>query len=131
MAPRFLAPSYSGRRLIAPAVAGSKLLSPNLNIRACCGAVALALVVAFPVAQGISAVSQSPIPVQQVNRAAKGDLVAKPRNVIHKVPLQTVKDPARPVRDQSDKRLLMDGCESSFSPVTMPSMAHVAGRCVG
>jgi len=135
-----MAPSFSGRRLIAPAVAGPglsgpsllapKLLSPKLNIRACCAAVAVALVVAFPVAQGISAVSQSPIPAQQVNRATKGDLLAKPRNVIPKVPLQTIKDPARPVRDQSDKRM-MDGCESSFSPVTVPSMAHIAGRCVG
>jgi hypothetical protein len=119
-------------RLVAPpAAAGLKLLTPNLNIRACCAAVAVAFVVAFPVAQGISAVSQSPVPVQQVNRATKGDLLAKPRNVIQKVPLETIKDPARPVRDQSDKRILLDGCESSFSPVTVPSMAHIAGRCVG
>jgi hypothetical protein len=93
--------------------------------------VAVAFVVAFPVAQGISAVSQSPVPVQQVNRATKGDLLAKPKTIIHKVPLETVKDPERPVRDQSDKRILLDGCESSFSPVTVPSMAHIAGRCVG
>jgi len=139
-APIGLAPAFLRQRPVAQSAAAGpklepslepKLLSPNLNIRACCAAVAVAFVVAFPVAQGLSAVSQSPIPVQQVNRATKGDLIAKPRNVIHKVPLQTVKDPARPVRDQSDKRTLMDGCESSFSPVTVPSMAHIAGRCVG
>lgn len=126
------APAFLRRSFVAPPViAGPKLLSPKLNIRACCAAVAVAFVVAFPVAQGLSAVSQNPVPVQQVNRATKGDLIAKPRNVIQKVPLQIIKDPARPVRDQSDKRTLMDGCESSFSPVTVPSMAHIAGRCVG
>lgn len=126
------APAFLRRSFVAsPVIEGPKLLSPKLNIRACCAAVAVAFVVAFPVAQGLSAVSQSPVPVQQVNRATKGDLIAKPRNVIQKVPLQTIKDPARPVRDQSDKRTLMDGCESSFSPVTVPSMAHIAGRCFG
>jgi hypothetical protein len=66
-----------------------------------------------------------------VNRGGKGDLLMTPHTVSRKVPLQRVKDPARPVRDQSDKRILMDGCEPSFSPVTVPSMAHIAGRCVG
>src|SRR3954463_15433936 len=91
------APAFLRCRLVAPpAAAGPKLLTPNLNIRACCAAVAVAFVVAFPVAQGISAVSQSPVPVQQVNRATKGDLLAKPKTIIHKVPLETVKDPERP-----------------------------------
>ncbi len=132
-APLGPAPAFLRRRPAAPpaAAAGIQLLTPKSNIRTCCAAVSVAFVVAFPVAQGISPVSQAPVPVQQVNRATKGDLLAKPRSVVQKVPLQTIKDPARPVRDQSDKRTLMDGCESSFSPVTVPSMAHIAGRCVG
>jgi hypothetical protein len=28
------------------------------------------------------------------------------------------------------KQKLPDGCEPSFSPVTVPSMAHITGRCV-
>ena len=37
-----------------------------------------------------------------------------------------------PVREQTDKRrTIMDGCEPVFSSVTVPQMAHVAGRCVG
>ena len=94
-------------------------------------AVAAALLFAFPVAQGIGAVSSKPVPEFQVNRAAKGDMFAAPRGTVRKVPVETIKNPARPVREQSDKRTLMDGCESSFSPVTVPSMAHIAGRCVG
>jgi hypothetical protein len=83
------------------------------------------------VAQGIGAVSSKPVPQFQVNRAAKGDMIAAPRSAIRKVPLETIKNPIRPIREQSDKRTIMDGCESSFSPVTVPNMAHVAGRCVG
>jgi hypothetical protein len=106
-------------------------LSRKSNVKFLCAAIAAALVLAFPLAQAISAVSPSPIPIQQVNRAAKGDLFAAPRTIARKVPVETVKNPARPIREQSDKRTLMDGCESSFSPVTVPSMAHIAGRCVG
>ena len=118
-------------RLIAPPLAVPKLLNRKSNAQACCTAVVAALVCALPLAQGIGAVSQNPVPAFQVNRAAKGDLLAAPRTTVRKVPVETVKNPARPVREQSGKRILMDGCESSFSPVTMPSMAHIAGRCVG
>jgi hypothetical protein len=126
-----MAPLFLGRKLIAPPLSVPKPLSRSSNIRACCTAVATALVVAFPLAHGIGAVSQSPVPSQQVNRAAKGDMLAAPRAASRKVPVAPVKNPARPVREQSDKRIMMDGCESSFSPVTVPSMAHIAGRCVG
>jgi hypothetical protein len=58
-------------------------------------------------------------------------MFAAPKATSRKVPVAPIRNPARPVREQSDKRLIMDGCESSFSPVTVPSMAHIAGRCVG
>jgi hypothetical protein len=117
---------------MAPRLPTPKLLSRNSNIRVCCTAVMAALVCAFPLAQGIGAVSTNPAPAFQVNRAAKGDIMAAPRpTTVRRVPVQTIKNPARPVREQTDQRTILDGCEPSFSPVTMPSMAHVAGRCVG
>ena len=118
-------------KLMAPPLAVPKLLIRNSNTRTCCTAVVAALIFAFPVAQGIGAVSPNPAPAFKVNRAAKGDMFAAPRTTVRKVPVQTIKNPVRPIREQSDKRPIMDGCESSFSPVTMPSMAHIAGRCVG
>ncbi len=108
----------------------SKLLSGKPNIRTGALAVVAALICAFPVAQGIGAVSTNPAPEFQVNRAPKGDMMATQRT-IKKVPVQVIRNPLRPVREQSDQRQIMDGCEPSFSPVTMPTMAHVAGRCVG
>ena len=33
--------------------------------------------------------------------------------------------------DQTGQRRIMDGCDPMFSPVTVPAMAHLAGRCVG
>ena len=123
-------------KLIAPPLSAPKLLTRNSNTwsntRACCTAVVAALLFAFPVAQGIGAVSSKPIPTFQVNRAAKGDIMAAPRpTTVRKVPVQIIQNPARTIREQTDKRTLMDGCEPSFSPVTVPTMAHVAGRCVG
>jgi hypothetical protein len=126
-----MAPDVFSRRLTAPPLAVPKLLTRKSNVLSLCAAVATALVVAFPLAQGIGAVSYNAAPTQQVNRAAKGDLLVGPRAAGRKVPVEPVKNPARPVREQSDKRMLMEGCESSFSPVTVPSMAHIAGRCVG
>ena len=42
--------------------------------------------------------------------------------------------PANPVREVPNeatrKEKLPEGCEPSFSPVTMPSLAHISGRCV-
>lgn len=37
--------------------------------------------------------------------------------------------PAENARQEKKKKLLV-GCEPSFSPVTMPSMANVTGRCL-
>ena len=66
----FLAP-----KLMAPPLSVPKLLARRSNIRVCCTAVMAALVCAYPLAQGIGAVSPNPAPVFQVNRAAKGDPV--------------------------------------------------------
>ena len=45
-------------------------------------------------------------------------------------PRKTTRDnPAENVRQDKKKKLLV-GCEPSFSPVTMPSMANVTGRCL-
>lgn len=43
------------------------------------------------------------------------------------VPVHSVKPQERP--DVAQKPKLPEGCEPPFSPVTVPSMAHVAGRC--
>ena len=65
-----------------------------------------------------------------MNRAAKGDRLAHPNTIaVKKAPAQAPRKPAP--TEQSDKRPILDGCEPSFSPVTVPSMAHIAGRCVG
>ena len=45
-------------------------------------------------------------------------------------PVQAPREPER-VPERDEARKLMDGCEPMFSPVTMPSMAHLAGRCIG
>ena len=47
-----------------------------------------------------------------------------------KAPTETARDTIKNP-EPSDKRRIMDGCDPLFSPVTVPAMAHVAGRCVG
>lgn len=70
-----------------------------------------------------------PAPAQGVNRALKGDrLAVPPRTVVRTVPTHGPREPVRPVPVRRD---LPPGCEPSFSPVTVPAMAHVAGRCIG
>ena len=105
--------------------------SRSFNAKSAALVVTASLICAFPLAQGIGAVSPNAMPEFQVNRAVKGDRIAAPRPAARKVPVQIIRNPDRPVREQSDKRQMLDGCESSFSPVAVPSMAHVAGRCVG
>jgi hypothetical protein len=93
-----------------------------------CGvAFAAAMIAAVPVAKGIDAATRQ-LPVTHVNRAAKGDMLTPPRSIAIKVhPAPTA--PAAVGRN--GKPQIMDGCEPAFSPVTMPSMAHIAGRCIG
>jgi hypothetical protein len=70
-----------------------------------------------------------PEPAYEMNRALKGDrLVVVPRTAVRTIPFQA---PPQPVRQVPVRRELPAGCEPSFSPITMPAMAHVAGRCIG
>jgi hypothetical protein len=91
-------------------------------------AVVAVMIGVLPAAQGIGA-SRKEFPNVQVNRAAKGDRMAGPGSIaMKKVPVQTSREMTP---GPEPKPRIMDGCDPMFSPVTMPSMAHVAGRCVG
>lgn len=94
-----------------------------------------AMICALPVAKGLGAATKD-IPNVQVNRAAKGDRFVEPRTVARKNSDQMRREPVAsrdPLTPQEPaiRRRIMDGCEPMFSPVTVPSMAHLAGRCVG
>ena len=68
-------------------------------------------------------------PVSEVNRTLKGDrLSVLPRSVVRTTPTMA---PGEPVRERKPRHQLLSGCEPSFSPITMPAMAHIAGRCIG
>ena len=57
--------------------------------------------------------------------------MAQPRTIaVKKAPTETARETVKNP-EQSDKPRIMDGCDPMFSPVTVPSMAHLAGRCVG
>jgi hypothetical protein len=68
-------------------------------------------------------------PAYGVNRAIKGDrLQVVPRSIVRTAPSDVPREPVKPA---PTARELPFGCEPSFSPVTVPSMAHIAGRCFG
>ena len=90
-------------------------------------AVAAAMICALPVAKGLDAATKE-IPTIQVNRTAKGNRLVEPRTIARKTPADMQREPVAP---KAVPRQIMDGCEPMFSPVTVPSMAHLAGRCVG
>jgi hypothetical protein len=70
-----------------------------------------------------------PEPVSEINRSLKGDrLTVLPRNVVRTTPIPVT---GEPVRQRPPRRQLLSGCEPSFSPITSPAMAHIAGRCIG
>jgi hypothetical protein len=93
-------------------------------------AIAAFMIGALPAAQGIDAPNKV-APNLEVNRTAKGDRLALPQTIaVKKAPVETAREPL-PVRGRADKRRIMDGCDPLFSPVTVPALAHVAGRCVG
>jgi hypothetical protein len=93
-------------------------------------AIAAVMIGALPAAQGIGTSTQER-PVLQVNRGAKGDRMATPHTIaVKKAPAETAREVIRGP-EQTNKRRIMDGCDPMFSPVTVPSLAHVAGRCVG
>ena len=92
-------------------------------------AIAAVMIGALPAAQGIDA-STKELPVLQVNRSAKGDRMVEPRTIaVKKSPTETARETIKNP-EQGDKPRIMDGCDPMFSPVTVPSMAHLAGRCV-
>jgi hypothetical protein len=95
-------------------------------------AVAAAMICALPVAQGIGA-SAKGAPMLQINRAAKGDRMIAPisTNVKKKAPDQSSRQDPLTDPEPAERAPLMDGCEPAFSPVTVPSMAHLASRCIG
>jgi hypothetical protein len=90
-----------------------------------------AMIVALPVAKAIDAATLSPAPSVQVNRAAKSDKLASDQLAARRQPAK----PQMPVqlihKPSGQKQQIMDGCDPLFSPVTVPQMAHISGRCVG
>jgi hypothetical protein len=93
-------------------------------------AIVAVMIGALPAAQGITASTQENSNIQ-VNRSSKSDRLATTHTIaVKKAPAETPREPIR-IREQTDKRKIMDGCDPLFSPVTVPSLAHVAGRCVG
>ncbi len=93
-------------------------------------AIAAVMIGALPATQGIGASANEPA-VVQVNRSAKGDRLVEPRTIaVKKAPTETARETVKNP-EPSGKPRIMDGCDPMFSPVTMPSMAHLAGRCVG
>ena len=93
-------------------------------------AITAVMIGALPAAQSIAA-SGKEAPILQVNRSAKGDRMAQPRTIaVKKAPTETAREIVKNP-ELSAKPRIMDGCDPMFSPVTMPSMAHLAGRCVG
>ena len=95
-------------------------------------AIAAVMIGALPAAQSIAASSFSKqLPILQVNRSAKGDRLVEPRTIaVKKAPTETARETNKNP-EQGDKPRIMDGCDPMFSPVVVPSMAHLAGRCVG
>ena len=92
-------------------------------------AIAAVMIGALPATQGIGASANEPA-VLQVNRSAKGDRLVEPRTIaVKKAPTETAREILKNP-EQSAKPRIMDGCDPMFSPVTVPSMAHLAGRCV-
>ena len=92
-------------------------------------AIVAIMVGVLPAAQGVASTKE--IPVVQVNRGAKGDRLVVPRTIaVKKAPTETARDINKTPQPKSQPRI-MDGCDPLFSPVTVPALAHVAGRCVG
>src|SRR5215204_4059819 len=94
--------------------------------------VTAAMIIALPVAKAIDADTLSPAPSIQVNRTAKSDKLASDqlaarRPPAKQMPVQLIRKPS----DPKQKQQIMDGCDPLFSPVAVPQMAHVSGRCVG
>jgi hypothetical protein len=93
-------------------------------------AVAAVMIGALPAAQGIDAATKQR-PTLQVNRAAKSDRISVPETIaVKRAPAGTARETI-PNPDPASLPRIMDGCDPMFSPVTVPAMAHISGRCVG
>jgi hypothetical protein len=89
---------------------------------------AIAMTLSLPLQVYQPGASSEPEPGQTVNRALKADrLAVVPRSAIRR----PSEPPEKPVRPTPARRQLPPGCEPSFSPITVPAMAHIAGRCIG
>jgi hypothetical protein len=110
------------------------IVSPKLSYFLSGFAVAAALSCILPAAVSVSmgAPSTKVAPAFQINRTLKGDRQAAPRATVakRKLPVEAPRElPLTP--ELKDAQKILDGCEPLFSPVTVPSMAHLAGRCIG
>jgi hypothetical protein len=100
-------------------------------------AAAAALIVALPAAKGIGAARKEPPPLVQVNHASKGDRYVQPQTVVVRKKPSAPREPVSmrvpnsPRTPEPKPQKIMDGCEPLFSPVVVPAMAHLAGRCFG
>jgi hypothetical protein len=107
---------------------------PKSNLLISGLAVIAVMICALPAAKGIGATTKE-IPDVHVNRAAKGDRMVEQRTIARKAPVQrepvATRGPLVPPQQPAVKQRIMDGCEPAFSPVTVPSMAHLASRCIG
>ena len=93
-------------------------------------AIAAMMIGALTAAQSIDAFSKE-LPGVQVDRSAKGDRLAAPRTIaVKKAPSETARELIKSP-ERGGKLRIMDGCDPMFSPVMVPAMAHIAGRCVG
>ena len=87
-----------------------------------------AVMIAVLPAAGIGSPTKA-APVIQINRAAKGDRFVEPQITVRKIPTRVAPKPVS--KEEAVKPKIMDGCEPAFSPVTVPALAHIAGRCIG
>jgi len=93
-------------------------------------AITAAMICALPAAKGVGASAREP--AMQINRTIKGDRMLAPISInVKRAPDQSSRQTPLTDVEQSDRQPIMDGCESAFSPVTVPSMAHLASRCIG
>jgi len=97
------------------------------------GGLGLAAVIlcVLPIAESVGAAPPAGNP-SQVNREFKSDRLLVPRTVVKKItPVRTLREEPKPVTERVEKPELKDGCEPLFSPVTMPTLAHLPGSCIG
>ena len=94
------------------------------------------MIIALPAAKGVGTPRKEP-PLVQVNRVVKGDRLSPTITIAVRKPAATrrepisMREPIRPTKPTDKPEKILDGCEPSFSPVVVPSMAHLAARCIG